>query len=170
MSLGGRSSTFLGHDNMTVTLNEPGGTHQTAPMTERHGPAGQPGHHSHHVHGLPGPHGSWTGPTSRTSSAALSRLPKIIYGTEVCAGGLWWAAGSKLRLPSLPGGAPKKICQVSSLEVNVGAQAGQVTNFSMHAEAKVGHKIVVTFPKIGHFWERQGSASGFQIQGSGGGL
>ena len=38
---------FIMHDNMTVTLNEPGGTHQTAPMTERYGPAGQPGHRPH---------------------------------------------------------------------------------------------------------------------------
>ena len=44
------------HDNMTVTLNEPGGTHQTAPMTERHGHTEQPGHRSHHVYSLPGPH------------------------------------------------------------------------------------------------------------------
>ena len=63
-------------DNMTVTHNEPGGTHQTAPMTERHGPAGQPGHRSQHVHGLPGPHGSRTGPTSRARRARSSRLPK----------------------------------------------------------------------------------------------
>jgi hypothetical protein len=37
VSHGARSSTFFGHDNMTVTLNKPVGTHQTAPMAERYG-------------------------------------------------------------------------------------------------------------------------------------
>ena len=64
-SCDGRRSTFIVHDNMTATLNKPAGTHQAAPMTERHGHTEQPGHRSHHVHGLPGPHRSRTGPTSR---------------------------------------------------------------------------------------------------------
>ena len=38
------------HDNMTATLNKPGVTHQTAPMTEWYGLTEQPGHRSHHVY------------------------------------------------------------------------------------------------------------------------
>ena len=68
----GRRSTFIVHDNMTVTLNKPGGTHQTAPMTERYGHTEQPGHRSHHVYSLTGPHGSRTGPTPRARRATLA--------------------------------------------------------------------------------------------------
>ena len=71
MSLGGRSSTFFGHDNMTVTLNEPVGTHQTASMTERYGHTRQPGHRSHHVYRLCGRHGSRAGPASRERRARV---------------------------------------------------------------------------------------------------
>ena len=62
-----------------------------------------------------------------------------------------WAGYSEFRLPSSLEGAPKNGCQVSSLELKVGAQAGQVTNFSMHAQAKVGHKNWSLLAKIGHF-------------------
>ena len=80
-SCDGRRSTFIVHDNTTVTLNEPGGTHQTAPMTERHGRAEQPSHRSHHVYGLPGPHrpkGSQRGPGPKGP-----RSPKAKFGTQI---------------------------------------------------------------------------------------
>ena len=85
-SCDGRRSTFIVHDNMTVTLNEPGGTHQTAPMTERYGPAGQPGHRSHHVHGLPGPQGSRTGLTSRARRARVPSVSVSVKKGSKCGG------------------------------------------------------------------------------------
>ena len=69
----------------------------------------------------------------------------------------------QLEAAKLPGGGAKKICQVSSLELNVGAQAGQVTNLFKR-------KLVT---KSGHFWQKlvtsgrdRSSASGFEIQGA----
>ena len=80
MSHNGRRSTFIVHNNMTVTLNKPGGTHQTASMAERYGHTQQPGHRSHHVCSLPGPHGPRTGPTPRASASSDAR--------KLCAKGL----------------------------------------------------------------------------------
>ena len=69
----GHRSTFIVHDNMTVTLNKSGGTHQTASMAERYGHTQQPGHLLHHVHRLSGPHGPRTGPTPRALRATVRR-------------------------------------------------------------------------------------------------
>ena len=57
------------------------------------------------------------------------------------------------------------MCQVSSLELNVGAQAGQVTNFSMDSQAQIGHKKWSSLAKVGHLWPERQEAAAFEFQG-----